>query len=367
MTDVEKYSTDDETKNFLEKRKVESRKYQEIIAEKCLGKNSLVVIPTGLGKTIIGILIAAKMLKNVPLGSKIIIMAPTRPLIEQHYDSFIEKLSIPKDKYAILTGKTPPDKRAELFSNNQLLFFTPQTLRNDLVNKKYDLSDTCLIIFDEAHHASGDYPYPLIADEYIQQNADGTILALTASPGSSKKKIIDLCNTLHIPPENIHIRSRMDADVKKYLKPMDIYKIGVTMKELMKEIYNAIMNILKERLCYLSHLGFLNPQKKPYFEKVLRKDLIKLNLELLGIIKGKGDKTGAYIAISVNAQALIIHHMLELIEQQGLDILLEYLEKVNKDSRRKSSSKAIKMLATNSQLRRVIYHRKNWFILNYPF
>ncbi|MFX1273638.1 MAG: DEAD/DEAH box helicase [Promethearchaeota archaeon] len=185
---VEIRGTKPEEKNsYLEKKEVEYRHYQEIIAQKCVGKNSLVVIPTGLGKTIIGVLVAAKLLEMVPSDSKIIILAPTRPLIEQHFQSFLQKLSIPKEKFAILTGKIAPSKRTEIFETNQVLFFTPHTLRNDLVNKKYDLSHTCLVIFDEAHHASGDYPYPLIADKYKQQNSDGTILALTASPGASKK------------------------------------------------------------------------------------------------------------------------------------------------------------------------------------
>ena len=129
----------------------------------------------------------------------------------------------------MLTGKFLPEKSVDLFYRHRVLFFTPQTLRNDLVNRRYTLNNTALTIFDEAHHASGDYPYTMIADEYIEQNPDGTILALTASPGSSKKKITLLCENLHIPLENIHIRTRKDADVKSYLKPMDVYKIGVNL------------------------------------------------------------------------------------------------------------------------------------------
>lgn len=344
--------------SFLEASSVEFRDYQENIANKCVGKNSLVVIPTGLGKTIIGVLVAAKVLKIVPKGSKVIVLAPTRPLIEQHYQSFARALSIPREKFAILTGKTPPEKRADLFRDMQVLFFTPQTLRNDLVNRKYDVSTACLIIFDEAHHASGEYPYPLIADKYIQQNPDGTILALTASPGSSKKRIIDLCTTLHVPPENIHIRSRKDEDVKGFVKPMDMYKIGVHMSGLMEDAFRAITQILEGRLNYLSHLGFLSHEREPFYKHVLRKDLLKLNADLLGTIKGSGDKTGAYAGISVNAQALILHHMLELIEQQGLDILLEYMEKMRFDARKQNSSKAVRMLAGNPQLKRVYVELK---------
>ena len=59
---------------FLNKELIEARDYQIAIAEKCVGKNSLVVLPTGLGKTIITLFIAAKTLEHYPAGCKIIIM-----------------------------------------------------------------------------------------------------------------------------------------------------------------------------------------------------------------------------------------------------------------------------------------------------
>ena len=318
------------------------------------------VLPTGLGKTIIAVLTARKTLELCPKDSKIIVLAPTRPLINQHYETFLKFLSLSKENYVMLTGKVLPAERVNLFNSHRVLFYTPQTLRNDLVNRKYTLGNTALIIFDEAHHASGDYPYTMIADEYIEQNPDGTVLALTASPGSSKNKITLLCKNLHIPLENIHIRTRKDTDVKQYLKPMDVYKIGVNLTGLMEEIYSVVLVVLEERLKYLSQLNFLDINSEPLHNKVIRKDLLRLNKELVGIVQSSGDKTGVYSALSINAQALILYHMLELIEQQGLDVLLIYLEKVNNDSKKKSSSKAVKILASDARIRRVLIElRKN--------
>ena len=51
--------------------------------------------------------------------------------------------------------------------------------------------------------------------------------------------------------------------------------------------------------------------------------------------------------------------MLELVVQQGLDIFLKYLEKINKDAKKKNSSKAVKILATDPQLRRIFSELKN--------
>ncbi|MFW9896509.1 MAG: DEAD/DEAH box helicase [Candidatus Thorarchaeota archaeon] len=339
---------------------IEFRRYQEDIANNCVNKNSLVVLPTGLGKTIIAVLTAQKILNLYPADCKIIVLAPTRPLINQHYETFLKYLPIPKEDYKVLTGKVLPEQRADLFKEHRILFFTPQTLRNDLVNRKYTLEETALIIFDESHHASGDYPYTMIADEYIEQNPDGTILALTASPGSSKTKIAKLCENLHIPLENLHIRTRKDTDVKQYLKPMEVYKIGVNLTDLMSEIYSIVLVVLEERLKYLAQLNFLEVKSEILHEKILRKDLLKLNKELVGIVQGNSDKTGVYSALSINAQALILYHMLELIEQQGLDVLLSYLKKMNNDARKKNSSKAVKILTSDARLRRTLIELKKY-------
>ena len=345
-------------KSYLKENQIEHREYQLKIAQKCASKNSLVVLPTGLGKTIIGVYVAAKTLEKFPPKSKVIVLAPTRPLINQHYDSFRSLMTIPEEQFVVLTGKVLPEKRVDYFRDNQIVFYTPQTLRNDLANRKYSLESVCLIVFDEAHHASGDYAYTLIADEYVDQNPDGTILGLTASPGSTKEKIRILCKNLHIPLENIHTRTRKDVDVKTYLKPMDIYKIGVNLTELMEDAYLTVQSLLEERLQYLSQLVFLSVKSDKLYTKVIRKDLLKLNAELVRLVQGNGDKTGVYSALSVNAQGLILFHMLELIEQQGLDVLLIYLTKVKQDARKKKSSKAVRILASDHRINQVFIELK---------
>ncbi|MCK4381919.1 MAG: DEAD/DEAH box helicase family protein [Candidatus Lokiarchaeota archaeon] len=358
MIEPEKSNNHAKKMSYLREKHIEQRGYQLKIAKECVSKNSLVVLPTGLGKTIIGVFVAAGTLESFPPKSKIVVLAPTRPLINQHYDSFKDLMTIPKEQFIVLTGKIVPEKRVELFHENQIIFYTPQTLRNDLVNRKYSLESVCLIIFDEAHHATGDYAYTLIADEFVDQNPDGTILGLTASPGSTKEKIKILCENLHIPLENIHTRTRKDVDVKTYLKPMDVYKIGVNLTELMGDAYLAVQTLLEERLQYLSQLGFLSVRADNLYTKVIRKDLIKLNSELVRLVKGDGDKTGVYSSLSVNAQALILFHMLELIEQQGLDVLLIYLTKVKQDARKKTSSKAVKILASDHRINQIYIELK---------
>ena len=101
---------------------IEFRQYQEEIAKQCINKNSLVVLPTGLGKTIIAVLTARKILELYPEDSKIIILAPTRPLINQHYETFLKFLPFPKESYAVLTGKILPGNRVDIFHEHRILF-----------------------------------------------------------------------------------------------------------------------------------------------------------------------------------------------------------------------------------------------------
>lgn len=343
---------------YLKENKLESRKYQIDIAHRCSRANSLVVIPTGLGKTIISLLVVAEVLETFPPGSKVLMLAPTRPLITQHHESFQEFLTISADKIAVLTGSIPAEKRPQIFHEAQVLFFTPQTLRNDLVVGRYGLQDTCLIIFDESHHASGEYPYGYIADIFTDQNPDGIILALTASPGSSQERIDELCKILHIEKQNVHVRTRKDKDVKGYLKPMDIYKIGVDMTGLMEDARLIAHHLIEERLQYLSRFGYLDGSRENLMSRVNRTQLINLNTELVSKISSAEKDSNLYGAISVNAQALIVYHVLELIEQQGLDALLLYLEKLLKDASKKNSSKAVRILASDKRIRQMLSEMK---------
>ncbi|MFB6077285.1 MAG: DEAD/DEAH box helicase, partial [Candidatus Nanohaloarchaea archaeon] len=91
---------------------LEARTYQQVIAASAADEDTLVVLPTGLGKTAVGILLAAHRLEERP-GSKILMLAPTRPLVEQHRDAFERALEVETGVYQVMTGDTRPAKRAE--------------------------------------------------------------------------------------------------------------------------------------------------------------------------------------------------------------------------------------------------------------
>jgi Fanconi anemia group M protein len=134
---------------------------------------------------------------------------------------------------------------------------------------------------------------------------------------------------------------------------VNIYKIGVDMTELMQDARLITKQLIEERLQYLLRFGFLEKTAENLVSKINRKKLVELNTELVAKASSMGKESNIYAAISVNAQALIMYHILELIEQQGLDALLLYLEKLFKDASKKNSSKANRILAFDRRIRRM--------------
>jgi len=92
----------------------EPRLYQQTILGTAAQKNTLVVLPTGLGKTAVAFLLTAQRLHHYP-NSKILMLSPTKPLCEQHVDTFRKHLDIAPEKIVLFTGSVKPEKRAELW------------------------------------------------------------------------------------------------------------------------------------------------------------------------------------------------------------------------------------------------------------
>ena len=168
---------------LIHSNRINKRLYQETIIGTAIKWNTLVVLPTGVGKTVLAVLAAAYQLQKKPTF-KCIILAPTKPLALQHQKSFQEFLKLPQDEMNIITGETAPIKRQQLWDNTRIAFMTPQVLQNDLLTGRYTLEDCSLVVFDEAHRAVGEYAYVFIASQYQKQSSTPLILALTASPGS---------------------------------------------------------------------------------------------------------------------------------------------------------------------------------------
>jgi len=182
---------------------VEERGYQTRMVEQCVRANTLLILPTGLGKTIIAVRVAAEFLDE----GKVLLMAPTKPLVEQHYEEF--KRLLTGTKVSMLNGLMKDSKRAGIVEESDVVISTPQTISNDLEAGRYDLSGFSLIIYDEAHRGRGDYAYVNVS-RYVRKGARS--IGMTASPGNSVDKIEEVCLNLHL--KRIDMRTENDPDVR---------------------------------------------------------------------------------------------------------------------------------------------------------
>ncbi|MCX6708303.1 MAG: DEAD/DEAH box helicase [Candidatus Woesearchaeota archaeon] len=292
------------------------RLYQETIFATAVMKNTLAVLPTGMGKTGIAVLLTAQRLKQYP-QSKILILAPTKPLAEQHLTTFKKILELPEDKFALFTGEVAPEKRVETWQTAQIIFSTPQGLENDIIGNKIDISKVSLLVFDEAHRATGDYSYVFLAKQY-QRKADWPrILALTASPGSDTATIEEVCNNLGI--EAVEIRTEKDPDVEPYIQPIDIEWKNVDLPEEFKKVQHLLQQCIKSKTEQLKQHGI----KGTFLSK---KELLMLQAELHAKIAAGEKDYEAMKAISLLAEIIKAQHAQELLETQTVASLNKYFE-----------------------------------------
>ncbi|MDY6789033.1 MAG: DEAD/DEAH box helicase [Candidatus Nanohaloarchaea archaeon] len=297
---------------------LESRAYQEVIAAKAQKDNTICVLPTGLGKTAVAILTAAHRLKESK-GGKVLVLAPTKPLVDQHRKSFQEALKTETEIFETLTGDTRPEKREEKWKEVGCFFATPQVVENDLIAKRLDLEQFSIVVFDECHRATGEYPYKFIADKYLRQGEDPRILGLTASPGSDREKIEQVAEDLHIA--NFEVRTEDDSDVEPYIQRKEINWIKTPLNRHFKRCKKHLENAKKDRVKELSKKGYLKGGN------ITRKDLLKARGKIQKKLSKKQEPE-LFWAVSKIAACMKIDHALELLETQGTQPLYRFLQDI---------------------------------------
>ena len=324
---------------LIKENSIESRLYQQILAGDVLKKgNTMVVAPTALGKTIVAILVAADRLDKVK-NSKVLILAPSKPLAIQHEDSFKEFLTLPCTS---ITGAIKTDERIKRWEESRIICATPQTVESDLLNGRYDLSSVSLIVFDECHHGVGSYSYVYLAARYVRESKFNLILGLTASPGSDKFKIKEVCENLYI--QNIVVKTEEDRDVKPYFNPVEIDWIRVKMSEELEKIKKHVDKALKIRLKALKNMGII---KTVAVGKV---DILNARGRVQGeIARTTNPNKELFRAISILSAVINIQHSLELIETQGISTFNKYVARL-----RKKQTKAAKSLMWDDNFSRAI-------------
>lgn len=324
---------------------VEYRDYQVELAREAAQTSSLVALPTGVGKTIVSLLVSAELLSRTHSGEQALFVAPTKPLVKQQADSYRELLSIPESEIVTLTGDTPPEKRAEQWDESTVVFATPQTVKNDLLESRISLDSVCHLTIDECHKATGDYAYVYIAETYSEQRETGLVTGLSASPATERDEILEVCGNIYV--NNILVRTEEDESLKKYLHEttvsaefVDIDDEIIEMRDLLQEAYKSCLKIVKSN-------GYIDTASKTTNQYKLR----QAQANAREAINSRGTADTAKKSMSLIAECMKLKNAIDLIDSQGVQPLYEYLTKQQKEARSDDASWATERLVDRNQVR----------------
>jgi Fanconi anemia group M protein len=305
---------------------IEDRDYQRRFVEKALEANTLAVLPTALGKTVIAELVAAELLHRHP-GCRILFMAPTKPLALQHRESVLKHLRLGEGEVAAVTGETAA--RASVWNNPRVRFVTatPQTVWNDYRRGFVRLEEFALLVFDECHRSRSRYAYTRLAEEYVRRCPYPLILALTASPGSEEDKVVEVVRNLWI--EQVVWMSEEDEEVSKYIPGIRVGWVRVKLPAEYEMIRDEIKRMIESVISRLRENGLLRMPIEAVNRKVLVGLMNRLRAEIDSGVKGPNIHY-----MTLLSAALSLYHAQELIESQHIHSLKHYLEEISRSELR---------------------------------
>ncbi|WP_410766132.1 DEAD/DEAH box helicase [Haloferax sp. DFSO60] len=320
---------------------IERRLYQIQLAGAARDANTLVCLPTGLGKTTVSLLVTAERLHEV--GGKSLFLAPTKPLVQQHADFYRTALDIPEDDIVVFTGDVRPDDRAALWEDARIVIATPQVVENDLIGNRISLEDVTHLTFDECHRASGDYAYVYIGERYHADAKHPLVTGMSASPGGDQEAILEVCENLGLA--EVEVMTEEDADVAEYTHNTDVEWVRIQLPDEIIEIRDALNEVITDRLEKLKQLGVAKSTKPD----VSQKNLNRMRAELQRLMNA--DKSEGYKGMSTHAEVMKLRRAVELVETQSVESVRRYFERQRNAARSSGASKASQRLVAEPKVR----------------
>jgi len=312
---------------------IKPREYQKQIYETCKENNCLVILPTGIGKTLIALMLAINRQKRFP-GSKILFLAPTRPLAEQHLEYFKKYLPELFADLQLFTGKVDAKKRKDIWQTADIIFSTPQCIGNDLKKYLYNMEEVSLLIEDECHRCLKNYSYTYVVEKYKEQAKNQRVLGLTASPGVDKKTIERIAKNLNI--EKIEIRTRESEDVKEYIQEANLETIKIDFPPEFDKIRINLKKIFDKKTSELKNRRLL-------FGPPTKRFLLETQSRIMKSISSGNRHFNLLSGAGACSQAIKLQHALELLETQTLSSFSEYMQDLFQQAR-EQKSKAVQNL-----------------------
>ena len=233
------------------------RDYQYNITRDALTTNSLVCLPTGLGKTLIAAVVMYNFYRWFPKG-KVVFLAPTRPLVDQQKAACRDICGIPENDICVLMGSTKKDEsgtRRAFWDQKRVFFCTPQTMENDIASSVLPAKDVVCLVIDEAHRAKGKHAYCGVVRMLWDRNVSFRLLALTATPGHDIADVQQVVRNLNIG--RIDFRSDKDVDVKRHTHNRSIQLESVKATRAISEVQDMLRDVLRPMLKTLTSMGAL--------------------------------------------------------------------------------------------------------------
>ncbi|XP_071834807.1 Fanconi anemia group M protein-like [Apostichopus japonicus] len=293
------------------------RDYQFNIVSQALKKNTLVTLPTGLGKTFIAAVVMFNFYRWYPQG-KVVFMAPTKPLVAQQIEACFNIMGIPESDMAEMTGSMAPSERKKTWKTKRVFFLTPQVLSNDLSRQACPAEDIKCLVVDEAHKALGNHAYCEVVRELAKYTPNFRVLALSATPGGDLKAVQQVLNNLLI--SHVEIRSEESIDIQPFTHERKVEKVVVPLGEELKHIQNKYLEMLRLYINRLSRAGAIfnkDPASLSKFQLLKAREAFRQDPPPQ--VQSKGAVEGDF------AISLSLYHGYELLMQHGTRTLYHFL------------------------------------------
>ena len=295
--------TDFVDKKYVKKNSIEKRDYQINLANQAIGENCIVVLPTGLGKTAVALHVISEYLSKGTGG--ILFLAPTRVLVNQHYDFLKNNLTL--DDISLVTGEDPIPKRTKLW-NNSIVCATPEIARNDLIRGIVTPEQFNLVIFDEVHRTVGDYAYSGIAERFGESSA--RLIGMTATLPSEKDKATEILTKLRI--SSVAERTEDSPDVKPYTQETNTEWINVELPPELKAIQKLLKLALDERYDVLRKNGI----------RLAEQQSLSALLRIRQFVLNQNRRSAKPLFTAIR-----IHYALNILEAHGVTPFLKFCER----------------------------------------
>ncbi len=267
-----------------------------------------IIADTAAGKTIIAILAV------FALGKRTLFLTPQRLLTGQHSD--LVALMDTNKEYLhsrFINGEVSKQKRIWNDPADQIVFATPHVVMAEIKNGSFNMGDFGLVVFDEMHKATGNYPYVPLAK--IAYTSGLLSVGLSASPGGTIEKI-------SIVKENLFLKDLFQTEVETPKKNEDI--VVAKMDENIIQVEHLFTDMLLDIAGNIADLGI----------EMNRNSITNMRIfeDIERQLRRKNKYQGGYLA----AKYRKLYHAYFIAITESYETFLEYLERMEQKDGSKS-------------------------------